>query len=175
MHNLWITDIPMWQLVIRGAVVFVAVLFLLRLSGKRQVGQLGIAQLVALLLISNAVQNSMNGGDNSITAGLVLAVVLIVLSYLVEVITYRSKTIENLVQGRPTLLIHQGRVITDHLRRELLSTRELRAILRRQGIHHLDEIEEAVLESDGYVSIVRKSEVKPPSVSGSEPPLANRI
>ena len=173
MHNLWITDIPMWQLVIRGAVVFVAVLFLLRLSGKRQVGQLGIAQLVALLLISNAVQNSMNGGDNSITAGLVLAVVLIVLSYLVEVITYRSKTIENLVQGRPTLLIHQGKVITDHLRRELLSMGELRAILRRHGVHHLDEIEEAILESDGYVSLIRKSDNKGPAAENLKFEISN--
>jgi len=173
MDKLWITDIPCWHLVIRGAVVFVAVLFLLRLSGKRQVGQLGIAQLVALLLISNAVQNSMNGGDNSITAGLILAVVLIALSYLVEVITYRSKTIEKIIQGRPTLLIHQGKIITDHLRRELLSARELHAILRRQGIHHLDEIEEAVLESDGYVSVIRKSDNRGPVANNLKFEISN--
>ena len=159
MSTLWLPDIPWWHLIIRAAVVFVAVLFLLRLAGKRQVGQLGIGQFVALLLISNAVQNAMNGGDNSLTGGLVLAGVLIVLSYCLEVITYRSKTLENLVQGRPTLLVHRGKVLSDQLKRELLSVRELRAILRRQGIHSLDEIEEAVLESDGFVSVVKKSEL----------------
>ncbi len=125
-------------------------------------GQLGIAQLVALLLISNAVQNAMNGGDNSITGGLVLAVVLILLSYVVEVLTYRSKRIENVIQGRPTLLVHHGKVLAHHLKRELLSERELHSVLRRQGIHHLDEIEEAVLESDGYLSVIRKPENRTP-------------
>jgi uncharacterized membrane protein YcaP (DUF421 family) len=158
MNALWIPGIPWWQLVIRAGVVFVAVLLLLRLSGKRQVGQMGIAQFVALLLISNAVQNSMNGGDNSLIGGLILAVVLILLSYAIEVFTYRSKRLENLIQGRPTLLIHQGKVLYKHLKRELLSPHELRAILRRQGIQDLSEIEEAVLESDGFVSVVKKSE-----------------
>ena len=92
---------------------------------------------------------------------------LITLSYLVEVLTYRSKRIENIIQGRPTLLIHHGKILHSHLRRELLSERELRAVLRRQGVHSLDEIEEAVLESDGYVSIVRKSENKVPAGSAT--------
>lgn len=158
MSRLWIPDISSWHLVLRATVVFIAVLLLLRLSGKRQVGQMGIAQFVALLLISNAVQNSMNGGDNSLIGGLILAAVLILLSYAIEVLTYRSKKFENLIQGRPTLLIHQGKVLHKHLKHELLSPRELRAILRRQGIQDFDECEEAVLESDGFVSVVRKSE-----------------
>lgn len=124
MDNLWTPGIPWWHLIIRASVVFVAIVFLLRLSGKRQVGQMGIAQFVALLLISNAVQNAMNGGDNSLTGGLILASVLIVLSYLFEVVTYGSKTMENLIQGRPTLLIHQGKILSKHLKRELLNERK---------------------------------------------------
>lgn len=158
MSDLWTLSVPWWNLVIRAAVVFLAVLFLLRMAGKRQVAQLGIGQLVALLLISNAVQNSMNGGDNSLAGGLILAVVLIILSYLFEVLTYRFKRLEHIIQGRPTLLIHHGKVLHEHLRRELLNFHELRAILRRQGIHDLGEITEAVLESDGFVSVIRKSE-----------------
>ncbi|MBI4582130.1 MAG: DUF421 domain-containing protein [Planctomycetes bacterium] len=158
MGGLWIPDVAWWQLVVRAVVVFVAVLLLLRVSGKRQVGQMGVAQFVALLLISNAVQNAMNGGDNSLGGGLILAGALIVLSYVFEVLTYRSKRFETLVQGRPTLLVHHGKVLTEHLHRELLNERELRAILRHQGIRHLDEVQEAILESDGYVSLVRKTE-----------------
>ncbi len=156
MGALWVTDLPWWNLAIRGSVVFVAILLLLRISGKRQVGQMGMAQFVVLLLISNAVQNAMNGGDNSLLAGLILATVLIAWSYLFEVITYRSKRLENLIQGRPRLLVHNGTILPEHLQRELLSERELRAILRRQGIHDLHEVQEAVLESDGYVSVIRK-------------------
>lgn len=160
MNDLWTMSLPWWNLVIRAAVVFVAILLLLRIAGKRQVAQLGIGQLVALLLISNAVQNSMNGGDNSLVGGLILATVLIVLSYLFEILTYRSKRFETLVQGHPTLLVHHGRIIEEHLRHELLNVRELKAILRRQGIHDLNDVVEAVLESDGYVSVIRKSETE---------------
>ncbi|MCL2330374.1 MAG: DUF421 domain-containing protein [Phycisphaerae bacterium] len=167
MNDLWNLSIPWWNLAIRAIVTFVAVVFLLRIAGKRQVAQLGIGQLVALLLISNAVQNSMNGGDNSLVGGLILAVVLIVLSYLFELITYRSKRLENLIQGRPTLLIHHGKILDDHLRKEFLTVRELRAILRRQGVHNLNEVTEAILESDGYVSIFRKADISEPI---SDPP-----
>jgi uncharacterized membrane protein YcaP (DUF421 family) len=158
MNALWNVSFPWYHLVIRAAVVYFAVLLLLRVGGKRQVGQLNVAQFVALLLISNAVQNSMNGGDNSITGGLISAGVLIILSYVFSFLTYHSKDWENFIQGSPTLLIHHGRLIHSNLRRELMSIRELRVLLRKQGIHDLADIEEAVLESDGFVSITRKSE-----------------
>jgi uncharacterized membrane protein YcaP (DUF421 family) len=159
MDKLWlITDFPWWHLVIRAVVVYVAVLLLLRIAGKRQVGQLNMTQLVALLLISNAVQNSMNGGDNSITGGLISAVVLIVLSFFFTFLTYHSKDWENFIQGSPTLLIHHGRLLHENLRHELMSVRELRVLLRKQGIQELADIEEAVLESDGFISVIRKSD-----------------
>src|SRR3982750_1696839 len=110
---LWRLNFPWWHFVIRGVVVYVSIIFLLRLSGKRQVAQMGIAQFVALLLISNAVQNSMNGGDNSLLGGLILAGVIIVLSYAFSVLTYNSKDWENFIQGRPTLLIHHGLLLRD--------------------------------------------------------------
>jgi uncharacterized membrane protein YcaP (DUF421 family) len=159
MNLLWNISFPWWHLVIRAVVVYFAVLLLLRVGGKRQVGQLNVAQFVALLLISNAVQNAMNGGDNSISGGVISAAVLIVLSYFFSFLTYHSKDWENFIQGSPTLLIHHGRLIHANLRRELMSIRELRVLLRKQGVHDLADIEEAVLESDGFISITRKSDV----------------
>src|SRR5438270_5606910 len=106
LHSLLYTDIPWWSLVIRAVVVYVAVLLLLRVAGKRQVGQMGMTEFVALLLISNAVQNAMNGGDNSLVGGLILAGVLIALATLFAYLTFRSSRFERAVQGRPTLLIH---------------------------------------------------------------------
>ncbi len=162
MNALWsVSGFPWWHLVIRAGVVYLAIVLLLRLSGKRQVGQMGMADFVALLLISNAVQNSMNGGDNSITGGLILATVLILLSYGFNVLTYRSRRMEALVQGRPTLLVHHGKLLHHNLERELLTVPELRALLRRQGVHDVRDVAEAVLESDGYLSITKKSEMEP--------------
>src|SRR3954469_16944325 len=142
-------DLPWWNLVIRATVVYVAVLLLLRISGKRQVAQMGIVEFVALLLISNAVQNAMNGGDNSLPGGLILAFVLILLASAFAYVTYRCPKIEQIVQGRTTLLIHHGKVLHQNLARELLTVREMQHILRKQGIHEVADIAEAVLESDG--------------------------
>jgi uncharacterized membrane protein YcaP (DUF421 family) len=157
--DLLVPQVPWYSLIIRAVIAWLSVLILLRLAGKRQVAQMGMAEFVALLLISNAVQNSMNGGDNSLVGGLLLAAVLIILTHLFSYLTYRFRKLEVLVQGRPTLLIHHGQLVQHALQKELLTVTELRHLLRKQGIHELREIEEAVLEPDGFVSIVKKNEV----------------
>ncbi len=158
MSRLWFVSFPHWEFVVRAVIVYCWVLFLLRLGGKRQVGQMGVGEFVAILLISNAVQNAMNGGDNSITGGLILATVLIALSIAVEYATYKSKRAEAIIQGRPTVLVRNGHILHRNLEKERLSVHELKVLLRKQGIHNLGEVEEAVLESDGFVSITRKAE-----------------
>lgn len=158
--TLFHTDLPWWNLVIRAGVVYVAVLLLLRLAGKRQVAQMSMIELVAVLLISNAVQNSMNGGDNSLLGGLILAGVIILLSTILAYATYHNCRIERWVHGRPTLLIHHGKILRERLKRELMTVKELKQILRKQSIHELHEVAEAVLESDGYVSVIKKSELQ---------------
>jgi uncharacterized membrane protein YcaP (DUF421 family) len=151
-------NVSWWEFIVRASVVYLVVMALLRMGGKRQVGQMGMAQLVALLLISNAVQNAMNGNDASITGGIILASVIMVWSYVFEVVTARSKRWENLIQGRPTVLIRNGKVLQESLRRERLSPAELRAALRKQGVHELSAVDNAILESDGYISIRKKNE-----------------
>src|SRR5438876_3578486 len=160
MPHLWLPDIPWWHLVVRGVVVYLAILVLLRIAGKRQVAQMGMIEFVALLLISNAVQNAMNGGDNSLIGGLILATVIMLMSRGFQYATFRWRKVEQLVQGRPTLLIHHGKILHDRLKRELLTVRELRTILRKQGVHDLSDVCEAVLESDGFVSVTRKEDLK---------------
>src|SRR3954465_6135029 len=158
LQQLYRPDLPWWDLLLRAPVAYLAVILLLRVAGKRQVAQMGMSEFVALLLISNAVQNAMNGGDNSLVGGLLLAMTIVALSAAFQYATFRSRKLEQLIQGRPTLLIHRGRILTDHLKRELLTIRELRATLRKQGIHDLCDVDEAVLESDGFVSVTKKSE-----------------
>src|SRR5258706_14250161 len=120
-------EVAWWEFIVRASVVYLVVMALLRMGGKRQVGQMGMAQLVALLLISNAVQNAMNGNDGSITGGIILASAIMGWSYIFELVTSRSKKWENLIQGRPTLLITGGKGVPDPLRGEGPSGRELRA------------------------------------------------
>src|SRR3954469_17964283 len=110
MAELWIPTIHWWELILRSVLVYVFLVIILRITGKRQVGQLAPFDLVLLLVLSNAVQNSMNGGDNSVTGGIILATTLVALNWLVGFVTFRSKTLEALIEGRPIILVHDGRI-----------------------------------------------------------------
>ena len=155
---MWNLSFPWWEFIVRGAVVYAFVLLLIRLGGKREIGQMGAGEFVAILLVSNAVQNSMNGGDNSISGGLILSVVIIGLSVMVAYLTYKSRKLENIIQGKPSVLIRNGEIIPKNLRKELLNIHELRTILRRQGVQNLHDVSLATLESDGYISVTLKGE-----------------
>src|SRR5260221_14301477 len=102
--------IPIWELVLRSGVVYAFLLLLLRLTGKRQIGQLAPFDLVLLLVLSNAVQNSMNGGDNSLVGGLVSAATLVALNYGIGYATFKGKRLEGLIEGRPQVIVHNGRI-----------------------------------------------------------------
>ena len=108
-----LTEASGWELVLRALLVYAAVLLLLRLGGKREIGQMAPFDLVLLLLVSNAVQNAMNAGDNSLTAGLILAVSLVVINYLIGLGVARSKRFATIVEGEPQLLVRDGLLCTD--------------------------------------------------------------
>ncbi len=148
-------DVAPLNLVIRAVVVYLSILILLRIGGKRQLGQMGATEFVAILLISNAVQNAMNGGDNSLGGGLLLAVVLIALSTMISYLTFRSRLFSSVFEGTPTLLIHNGKLIEKHLKGERLSESELKTLLRKQGVHDINKIQNAILESDGTLSLTK--------------------
>jgi len=129
---------------------------LLRISGKRQVRQLAPFDLVLLLVLSNAVQNSMNGGDNSITGGVILATTLIGLNYVVGWLTFRNKGWEAVIEGRPVILVHDGRIDHDAMRKVQMTKHELESALRAEGYAGLDEVRFAVLENNGQISVLAK-------------------
>jgi len=148
--------IPWTEFIVRGVVVYVFLLILLRLTGRRQVGQLAPFDLVLLLVLSNAVQNSMNGGDNSLVGGLISAATLVALNFAVGSLTYRSKRLEALIEGRPQLLVHNGTHFEDVLRSAKLTHHELNAALRRGGCACVDDVHSAVLENNGSISVTPK-------------------
>jgi uncharacterized membrane protein YcaP (DUF421 family) len=151
---MWNIAVPWWELVVRGVVVYAFLILLLRITGKRQVGQLAPFDLVLLLVLSNAVQNSMNAGDNSLIGGLVSATTLIAVNYLVGLATYRSKKLEAIIEGRPQVLIHNGSLFEEVLARAQLTHHELNAALRQSGCSGIDEVHSAILENNGSISVV---------------------
>jgi len=146
--------IPLWELILRGMVVYAFLLVLLRITGKRQVGQLAPFDLVLLLILSNAVQNSMNGGDNSLVGGLVSATTLVAINFLVGLSTFRSKRLESIIEGRPQVLIHNGTLFKDVMERSQLTHHELDAALRQAGCASIGEVHSAILENNGAISVV---------------------
>jgi uncharacterized membrane protein YcaP (DUF421 family) len=154
---MWNIAVPVWELIVRGTIVYVFLLILLRLTGKRQIGQLAPFDLVLLLVLSNAVQNSMNGGDNSLVGGLISAATLVALNYGVGYATFKSKKLEALIEGRPQVIIHNGNVFEDVMRSAKLTHHELSAALRSSGCTCAEEVQMAILENNGSISIVQRA------------------
>ena len=146
-------SVPWWELVVRGLVVYVFLIALLRLTGKRQIGQLSPFDLVLLLILSNAVQNSMNAGDNSLIGGLISATTLIAVNYIVGLITFKSKKLEAIIDGRPQVLIHEGELFEEVMNEAKLTQRELDSTLRQAGYFHLKDVKLAVLENNGRITV----------------------
>jgi len=154
---MWSPGVAWWELVLRAGIVYAFLLALLRVTGKRQVGQLAPFDLVLLLVLSNAVQNSMNGGDNSLVGGLVTATTLVALNWAIGYATYRSKRLESLIEGRPQVLIHNGRLHEDVMNQAKLTHHELQAALRRAGCAGIEQVHVAVLENNGAISVVPRN------------------
>lgn len=138
---------------LRVAVVYVGLLLLLRLAGKRTLGQMTPFDLLTLLLLSNAVQNAMTGPDNSLTGGLLAAAILLLLNRAVA-----SSPLRQHLEGRPTLLIQNGQILHEALRREGIKLEELEAALREHGVSRTAQVASAVLEIDGTISVVPSQE-----------------
>jgi hypothetical protein len=151
---MWHLSLPWWEFVLRGLIVYLFLILILRLTGKRQIGQMSPFDLVLMLVLSNAVQNSMNGGDYSISAGMILAVTLVVLNWLTGLLTYKSKTAERLIEGSPQLLLHNGKIYEKALSEAQLTHEELMSALRSQGYTDISKVRAAILENDGSISVI---------------------
>ncbi len=160
---MWRLTIPWWESVLRGLIIYAFLLIALRLTGKRQIGQLAPFDLVLLLVLSNAVQNAMNGGDNSVTGGLISASTLLVLNGVAGKITYQSKMMESLSEGRPEILIHNGKLFADVMKRERMTHHELNAALRAAGCASVEEVHYAILENTGQITVHPKRPAPGPS------------
>lgn len=144
-------------LIVRTVGAYAVMLFGFRVFGKRELGQVTVFDVAMILLIANAVQNAMVGPDTSLLGGTVVALTLLVLNYLVARFRIEDHLFRNLVEGRPSVLISQGRWNDAVLRREGLDRGEVQAAMRQNGVLDVDEVRLAVLEVNGNISVVRKS------------------
>ncbi len=154
MHNIFIPDVSIAEKLLRSVVIYFFLLLAFRFSGKRQVGQLTPFDLIVLLIISNVLQNAVIGNDNSLTGGIIGALTIFGLNYLVVVLTFRSKRARRLLELQPTLLIHNGRVLYENLRHELITLDDLLAALRRNGLVETKQARFAVLEENGGITVI---------------------
>ena len=157
-HDIFVAGVPLLERVVRAALIYVFAVVALRVAGKRELGQLSTFDLVVLLFFSNILQNAVIGADNSVTGGVVGATTFLALNYLVARLTYNHERLDALVEGTPTTLVSDGVVQTANLQRELVSEDDLKAACRRQGIRDLDDVDTAVLEADGAISVFGRTQ-----------------
>ena len=150
---MWQMSVPWWEFVVRAVIVFVFLMVLLRITGRRQIGQLAPFDLVLLLVLSNALQNAMNGGDNSITGGIISAVTLVSINWLVGYVAFKNKRLAQVIEGKPEVLIHNGHVYRDVMARERLTQSELDAALRQAGCASVADVHFAMLENNGQITV----------------------
>jgi uncharacterized membrane protein YcaP (DUF421 family) len=149
------------NIALRTAAVYTLILIGVRLSGKREVGQMTPFDLTLLLLLSNSVQNAMTGPDNSLLGGIVAAATLLVLNYILADVSGVNRRFRKLIQGQPSLLIHDGQIILAHIAKEHVSMDELQRALREHGIADYHQVALGVLEVDGSISLLKYDEINP--------------
>jgi uncharacterized membrane protein YcaP (DUF421 family) len=160
MHDTWkdmfVLGLPILEKILRPVFVYAFLVIGLRLSGKRELAQLNPFDLVVLLTLSNTVQNAIIGDDNSVTGGILGATSLLAINYLVVRFLYGHQKLDQLVEGRADVLIEDGKVRTQHLRKELITLEQLTAAARKQGFDSLSEVQQCILESGGTLTFVAR-------------------
>jgi uncharacterized membrane protein YcaP (DUF421 family) len=145
---------PYLDIIIRCIGVYLFMVLAIRFFGKKELSQLSTTDLVFIVLISNSVQNSMVGSNSSLLGGLVAASVLFCLNYLMKLIMYRSSSVKELIEGKPVILVYQGKIDIAHLHKESISMDELEEAIREHGIDSYKNVKLAILEVDGNISVV---------------------
>jgi uncharacterized membrane protein YcaP (DUF421 family) len=154
--DMFVMGLPLAEKILRPIIIYVFLILGLRLSGKRELAQLNPFDLVVLLTLSNTVQNAIIGDDNSVTGGIIGAVSLLVINYLVVRFLYSHQKLDQLVEGKAEVLVHEGKVQAQHLRKELITMEQLQAAARKQGFDSLSEVNQCVLEPGGTLTFVAR-------------------
>jgi uncharacterized membrane protein YcaP (DUF421 family) len=155
-RDMLVVQIPLLEKVLRSIAVYLFLVLALRLAGKRELAQLNSLDLVVLLLLSNTVQNAIIGPDNSLVGGLLGATVLLAANYLIVRLGFGHPALARALGGTPTTLVRKGHTLDGNLRRYLITREELMSAVRRQGAHHLKDLDVVVLEANGALTVEQR-------------------
>jgi len=147
-------DLPWWELVVRGAIIYVFLLVMVRITGKRTVGQFTPFDLLVVMLLSEAVSPALTGGEEGVPGGIIVATTLIVLNVLIAFATSRSRKIADMVDGTPVLLGRDGKIFDDVVKRNRVAEGDVEQALREADCP-LHKMKCAFLEPDGKITILQ--------------------
>jgi uncharacterized membrane protein YcaP (DUF421 family) len=156
LRDMFTLTVPLLEKVLRPWLVYIFLVIGLRLAGKRELAQLNTFDLIVLLTLSNTVQNAIIGNDNSVVGGLIGATSLLAINYLIVRFLFRRMKLDRFLEGKPTPLIENGRLLHKNLERELITEAELEAVAHRQGFRSLKDVESAILETGGSIAFIGK-------------------
>jgi uncharacterized membrane protein YcaP (DUF421 family) len=162
-QELFSFTVPPLELFVRGSLIYWFLFIVFRTVLKRDVGAVGVADVLLLVLVADAAQNAMAGEYKSVTDGLVLVSTILGWNLLLDWAGYRFACIHRLVQPRELCLVRNGTIMHRNLRREMLTEEDLRSKLRTQGIDDISEVRAAYMESDGQISVLRRKPDKDPA------------
>jgi len=153
---MWMLDTPWYELVIRGTVIFFFVFIVMRIWGKKHLGEIALFDFILLLFISEAIQNSLADDEKSLPGGMILIITLLFWNTIINKLTYRSPKLEKILEGSPKVIIKNG-VIDHNLKdKEQMTDEDLYSALRREGVLELKNVKQATLETNGHLSVVQK-------------------
>jgi len=153
-HNLFVPDLSVTEKILRPVLVYIFLVIVVRLAGRRELAQLNSFDLIVLMMLANTVQNATIGNDNSLVGGLIGVTALLLVNYLVVRYLYTHPRVDKLLEGAPTELIRDGELVRANLVKEAITEEEVMEAVRKQGLGSAAEVAEAVLETGGAISVV---------------------
>lgn len=150
-------ETPIWEIVARGTAVYLTIAVVLRLLPKRQIGSIAPNDMIALVMVGTLAADAIMGDVKAVPDILLMILVILLWDYLSNLAEYHFPRFRRVAQDSPTLLVYQGVLLRDNLRKEKLTEQELTANLRKQGITEMARVQQAILEVDGQISVIEKS------------------
>ena len=166
--SIFILDVPLLEIILRGSLTYISIFFLLRVVLKRQTGSIGMTDILLITLLADAAQNGMADDYKSFTGEFVLVVTIIFWNYAFDWLAYHVEWFSRIIEPHPVLLIRDGKLQRRNMRKELMTEEELMSQLREQGLDGPEKVKEAYLETDGQFSVVQKKETHHPKPKRKE-------
>lgn len=150
------------ELVARAALIYVTLLVMIRVAGKRDVGQLSVFDLLVILLVAEGVSSAIQGSNQSVTGGIIIVAVIMAMNRLIAIAGDVVPGFGHIVEGTPTEIVRNGRMLRRNMHKESISEDELLTAIRSHGVDDISKVQRAILETDGTISVISGQEVKKP-------------